>query len=223
MIDWKRMAALRHEVGEDEFAPLVELFLDEIEGAIMTMVPNDPDRMEQRLHFLKGCGLNMGLNAFCRLCDTWERMVATGLGDQLDVDVGVRRPRQVAQCALGVADDDEAVAGYLLESVGVAVVHGAAFGLSPAMRISYATSDELLRGVGGIAEGIPERLAGIELPPVDKPNASPEARIGVAHGKMHEQQLEQVPWEALGDDLESLRARYRRLLDLVVDAVERLG
>ena len=86
MIDWKRMAALRHEVGEDEFAPLVELFLDEIEGAIMTMVPNDPDRMEQRLHFLKGCGLNMGLNAFCRLCDTWERMVATGLGDQLDVE-----------------------------------------------------------------------------------------------------------------------------------------
>ena len=28
----------------------------------------------------------MGLNAFCRLCDTWERMVATGLGDQLDVE-----------------------------------------------------------------------------------------------------------------------------------------
>lgn len=33
---------------------------------------------------------------------------------------------------------------YLLESEGVAVVHGAAFGLDPHFRISYATSDEAL-------------------------------------------------------------------------------
>ena len=38
-----------------------------------------------------------------------------------------------------VLKTDEDVAGYLLESEGVAVVHGAAFGLSPAFRISYAT------------------------------------------------------------------------------------
>ncbi|MDG1858010.1 MAG: pyridoxal phosphate-dependent aminotransferase [Emcibacteraceae bacterium] len=36
------------------------------------------------------------------------------------------------------------VCTYLLESVGVAVVHGAAFGLSPYFRISYATSDDVL-------------------------------------------------------------------------------
>ncbi|MGL6043787.1 MAG: pyridoxal phosphate-dependent aminotransferase [Sandaracinobacteroides sp.] len=39
---------------------------------------------------------------------------------------------------------DEDVAAYLLDTEGVAVVHGAAFGLSPAFRISYATSTELL-------------------------------------------------------------------------------
>ncbi|HEY1707747.1 MAG TPA: pyridoxal phosphate-dependent aminotransferase [Rhizomicrobium sp.] len=39
---------------------------------------------------------------------------------------------------------DEDFAGALLESEGVAVVHGAAFGLSPFFRISYATSNELL-------------------------------------------------------------------------------
>jgi aspartate aminotransferase len=39
---------------------------------------------------------------------------------------------------------DEDVAAYLLEAEGVAVVHGAAFGLSPAFRISYATSTEAL-------------------------------------------------------------------------------
>ena len=39
---------------------------------------------------------------------------------------------------------DEDVCGYLLESQGVAVVHGAAFGLSPHFRVSYAASTEVL-------------------------------------------------------------------------------
>ncbi len=42
-------------------------------------------------------------------------------------------------------DSDEAFATALLEEKGVAVVFGAAFGLSPAFRVSYATSDENLR------------------------------------------------------------------------------
>jgi aspartate aminotransferase len=40
---------------------------------------------------------------------------------------------------------DEDVATYLLEAEGIAVVHGAAFGMSPYFRISYATSTEALR------------------------------------------------------------------------------
>lgn len=43
-----------------------------------------------------------------------------------------------------VITDDEAFATALLEETGVAVVFGAAFGLSPAFRISYATSDAAL-------------------------------------------------------------------------------
>lgn len=39
---------------------------------------------------------------------------------------------------------DEDVVTYLLESEGIAAVHGAAFGLSPHFRISYATSTEIL-------------------------------------------------------------------------------
>ena len=41
-------------------------------------------------------------------------------------------------------DNDEAFAKALLEETGVAVVFGAAFGLSPCFRVSYATSDENL-------------------------------------------------------------------------------
>ena len=39
---------------------------------------------------------------------------------------------------------DEDFCGYLLESQGVAVVHGAAFGLSPHFRVSYAASTDVL-------------------------------------------------------------------------------
>ncbi|MGD9295357.1 MAG: pyridoxal phosphate-dependent aminotransferase [Roseobacter sp.] len=42
-------------------------------------------------------------------------------------------------------DTDEAFATALLEETGVAVVFGAAFGLSPNFRVSYATSDENLK------------------------------------------------------------------------------
>ncbi|MCQ0092310.1 pyridoxal phosphate-dependent aminotransferase [Roseovarius sp. M141] len=41
--------------------------------------------------------------------------------------------------------DDEVFATALLEDTGVAVVFGAAFGLSPNFRVSYATSDEALK------------------------------------------------------------------------------
>jgi aspartate aminotransferase len=44
---------------------------------------------------------------------------------------------------------DEDFANELLESEGVAVVHGAAFGLSPFFRISYATSNEVLEDACG--------------------------------------------------------------------------
>ncbi len=44
-----------------------------------------------------------------------------------------------------VLQNDEGVARYLLAAEGVAVVHGAGFGLSPHFRISYATSTEALR------------------------------------------------------------------------------
>jgi aspartate aminotransferase len=46
-------------------------------------------------------------------------------------------------------DTDEAFATALLEEQGVAVVFGAAFGLSPYFRVSYATSDDILADACG--------------------------------------------------------------------------
>jgi aspartate aminotransferase len=54
---------------------------------------------------------------------------------------GVIGKRTPAGAKIG---NDEDFARYLLEAEGVAVVHGAAFGLAPHFRISYATSNEEL-------------------------------------------------------------------------------
>ncbi|MEP2988067.1 MAG: pyridoxal phosphate-dependent aminotransferase [Parasphingorhabdus sp.] len=43
-----------------------------------------------------------------------------------------------------VINTDEELIGYFLDEAQVAAVHGAAFGLSPAFRISYATSEAIL-------------------------------------------------------------------------------
>ena len=48
-----------------------------------------------------------------------------------------------------VIDSDGVFASELLEATGVAVVHGAAFGLSPFFRISYATATEVLEDACG--------------------------------------------------------------------------
>ena len=79
--------------------------------------------------------------------------------DALDQTPGLRCPRPEGafyvypSCAgvIGkrtpggkVLETSEDFARYLLESVGVAVVHGSAFGLDPYFRISYATATELL-------------------------------------------------------------------------------
>ena len=55
-------------------------------------------------------------------------------------------------------EDDEAFAAALLEEAGVAVVHGAAFGASPAFRVSYAEADavlaEAMARIRAFAEGL---------------------------------------------------------------------
>lgn len=43
-----------------------------------------------------------------------------------------------------IIENDEDLIGYFLDKAGVAAVHGAAFGMSPGFRVSYATSNDVL-------------------------------------------------------------------------------
>ncbi|WP_323781554.1 Hpt domain-containing protein [Thalassovita sp.] len=86
MIDWKRVAELRDEIGTDDFDDVVELFLDEVHGVIEKLRHNpNPDDLESDLHFLKGSALNLGFSDFSEKCHSAERHVANDQSDQVDL------------------------------------------------------------------------------------------------------------------------------------------
>lgn len=78
MIDWERVAALRDEVGEDGFALIVDLFLEEVSAALDRLPQVPPAEREAVLHFLKGSALNLGFEALGTLCAEGERRAALG-------------------------------------------------------------------------------------------------------------------------------------------------
>lgn len=85
MIDWPRVKELRDEIGPDDFTEVVELFLEEVEEIIQKLRGNDRSQLEQDLHFLKGCALNLGFERFAELCLQGERQSAEGQAEQVDL------------------------------------------------------------------------------------------------------------------------------------------
>jgi HPt (histidine-containing phosphotransfer) domain-containing protein len=86
MIDWDRVEELRHEVGEDDFAEVVELFLEEVDDTIARLGHSDANAsLEEQLHFLKGSALNIGFNEFARLCQDGETAAAFGHAETVDL------------------------------------------------------------------------------------------------------------------------------------------
>ncbi|WP_068116123.1 Hpt domain-containing protein [Tropicimonas marinistellae] len=87
MIDWKRVSELRSEIGAPEFDEVVELFLDEVECLLdrMRTTPK-PELIEEDLHFLKGCAVNLGFSDFATLCLQGETMSAAGKPESVDLE-----------------------------------------------------------------------------------------------------------------------------------------
>ena len=87
MIDWQRVQTLRDEIGAEDFEEVVPLFIDEV-STVTEKLRTEPDTAElaNDLHFLKGSALNLGFDAFSKLCHAGE-MRATN-GDAALVDVG---------------------------------------------------------------------------------------------------------------------------------------
>lgn len=81
MIDWERVKELRGEIGADDFAEVVEMFLQEADEAISRLSTTMTTKeLEGDLHFLKGAALNLGFVALSGLCQDGERRAAAGDG-----------------------------------------------------------------------------------------------------------------------------------------------
>lgn len=79
MIDWERVREFHGEIGADDFAEVVAMFLEEADEAVTRMSPHlTAKALEAVLHFLKGAALNLGFVALSALCQEGERRAASG-------------------------------------------------------------------------------------------------------------------------------------------------
>ena len=85
MIDWSRVQELRREIGEEGFAEVVELFLDEVETVIGRLAAGSGNISAEDMHFLKGSALNLGFRELAALCQDGERHCNAGQGAAVDL------------------------------------------------------------------------------------------------------------------------------------------
>ena len=86
MIDWDRITELRAEVGEEDFAEVVEMFLEEVDEALERLFRSDDEGIAKDLHFIKGSALNIGLSDVSIIC----RSVETKLRESPAADADLR-------------------------------------------------------------------------------------------------------------------------------------
>lgn len=86
MINWTRIKELNDEIGGENFAEVVELFLAEA-GSVVARLRESSDRtgLGEELHFLKGGVLNLGFEEVARLCQEGEVLAAQGKESQIDL------------------------------------------------------------------------------------------------------------------------------------------
>ena len=86
MIDWDRVKNLKAEIGDDDFAEVAAMFLEESDEVISRLSANKgSSALEQDLHFLKGAALNLGFSQLATLCQTGERQASAGV-TEIDLD-----------------------------------------------------------------------------------------------------------------------------------------
>lgn len=86
MIDWNRVAELKEEIGEEDFAEVAEMFMAEVEEVIERLkTAPDPATYEHDLHFLKSSALNLGFAEVSALCQDGERRSAAGHADSVEL------------------------------------------------------------------------------------------------------------------------------------------
>ncbi len=79
MISWTRVNELREEIGEEDFAEVADMFMEEVEAVIVRLKAGPAlETLEEELHSLKGSALNLGFERLSNLCQIGEQQAAAG-------------------------------------------------------------------------------------------------------------------------------------------------
>lgn len=79
MINWSRVKELQEDIGADEIGEVVELILEEVEEVIGRLASSPVEaELEQDMHFLKGCALNLGFDQLGNMCSVAEKLAGKG-------------------------------------------------------------------------------------------------------------------------------------------------
>lgn len=99
MIDWRKVAELRDEIGAEDLAEIVDVFQAEIEEVIEQLRKGvAEERLEDCFHSLKGSGLNLGFAAFAEICGAVEQAARAGAFDRVDISAVIARYEQSMAC-----------------------------------------------------------------------------------------------------------------------------
>jgi len=79
MIDWDRVAELRDEIGAEDLATVIEMFLEEVAEKLQEVVGGSSKAsLSEDMHFLRSSALNIGFVELAKMCATVEDKADTG-------------------------------------------------------------------------------------------------------------------------------------------------
>jgi HPt (histidine-containing phosphotransfer) domain-containing protein len=84
LIDWDLLDSLKADIGEEDFADVITLFVAEIGEKIEEMRASPDAASADDFHFLKGSAANLGFTAMSAACDAAEAACRAGQSGDLD-------------------------------------------------------------------------------------------------------------------------------------------
>jgi HPt (histidine-containing phosphotransfer) domain-containing protein len=84
LIDWDLLTSLQADIGEEDFAEVITLFVAEIGEKIDEMRDDPAGASADDFHFLKGSAANLGFVTMSAACDSAEARCRAGETPDLD-------------------------------------------------------------------------------------------------------------------------------------------
>ena len=88
MIDWEQIKQLEEDVGAEDLAEVIVIFLEEVDEAVDKLRNQEalpPDELGPAMHFLKGSAYNLGFKGFGDYCSDGERLANDGKDEEVDL------------------------------------------------------------------------------------------------------------------------------------------